>query len=120
MPEKARDYDALPFRADSRVNKMILEAGTRAAGPTLVLSDAAGLVASNSPGFQIPLRPHSYSSFGRIHHEELCDRTAETPLQDAAKIQFSGLLPQRIFPPGWSTAVCRWPHRYFRRSDRQA
>jgi tetratricopeptide (TPR) repeat protein len=49
--EKARDYDALPFRADSRVNKMILEAGTRAAGPTLVLSDAAGLVASNSPGF---------------------------------------------------------------------
>jgi tetratricopeptide (TPR) repeat protein len=47
--EKARDYDALPFRADSRINRLILEAGARAATPDLVLSDAVGLVASNSP-----------------------------------------------------------------------
>jgi tetratricopeptide (TPR) repeat protein len=48
--EKARDYDALPFRADSRINHMILEAGARNAEPGLALSDAVSLVASNSPG----------------------------------------------------------------------
>jgi tetratricopeptide (TPR) repeat protein len=48
--EKARDYDALPFRADSRINRIIVEAGSRSAGSDLVLSDAVSLVASNSAG----------------------------------------------------------------------
>jgi tetratricopeptide (TPR) repeat protein len=48
--EKARDYDALPFRADSRINRIILEAGVKGTGPDLVLNDAVSLVASNSPG----------------------------------------------------------------------
>src|SRR5262249_40056674 len=48
--EKARDYDALPFRADSRINRIISEIGTSMAGSDLVLSDAISLVASNSPG----------------------------------------------------------------------
>jgi tetratricopeptide (TPR) repeat protein len=47
--EKARDYDALPFRADSPLNRMVLDTAARHAGPELVLSDAVGLVASNSP-----------------------------------------------------------------------
>jgi len=57
--EKARDYDALPFRADSRINRIILEAGGRSAGSDLVLSDAVNLVGSNSPGF-VPGREWFY------------------------------------------------------------
>jgi tetratricopeptide (TPR) repeat protein len=47
--EKARDYDALPFRADSRINQIIKETAGRYAGPDLVLSDAVALVSSHSP-----------------------------------------------------------------------
>ncbi len=47
--ERARDLDALPFRADSRINRIITETATRQAGPGLVFGDAVGLASSNSP-----------------------------------------------------------------------
>ncbi len=46
---KARDLDALPFRADSRINQMILEAAHAQANPNLVLCDAQWLFETNSP-----------------------------------------------------------------------
>jgi tetratricopeptide (TPR) repeat protein len=39
--QKACDCDALPFRADSRINAIIREAGQKLGGPELVLCDAA-------------------------------------------------------------------------------
>jgi tetratricopeptide (TPR) repeat protein len=39
--QSACDYDALPFRADSRINGIIRETGRSFAGPDLVLCDAA-------------------------------------------------------------------------------
>ncbi len=39
--QKACDCDALPFRADSRINAIIREAGQKMGGPDLVLCDAA-------------------------------------------------------------------------------
>ncbi len=46
--EQARDDDALPFRADSRINDSITQAGVRFAGRDLTLCDAASLFATNS------------------------------------------------------------------------
>ena len=48
--EQARDDDALPFRADSRLNHIIVETGRRYAGPALGMCDAVSLFATNSPG----------------------------------------------------------------------
>jgi tetratricopeptide (TPR) repeat protein len=47
--EKARDFDELPFRADSSINRVIRETAARETGPGLVFDDVVGLVASNSP-----------------------------------------------------------------------
>ena len=47
--EQARDDDALPFRSDSRINRIITEEGERFAGRGVTLCDAVSLVASNSP-----------------------------------------------------------------------
>jgi len=47
--QAACDDDALPFRADSRINRLIREAASAWAGPGLVLLDAAGVLATNSP-----------------------------------------------------------------------
>ena len=47
--ESARDDDALPFRADSALDALIRQTALRLAGPDLVLCDAVGLMASNSP-----------------------------------------------------------------------
>ena len=49
--QKACDYDALPFRADSRINGIIRDAARGLANPNFVLCDAA---ASLSPGGNIP------------------------------------------------------------------
>ncbi len=48
--ELARDYDALNFRADTRINAAIEDAATRHAGQGVYLSDAARDLAQNSPG----------------------------------------------------------------------
>jgi tetratricopeptide (TPR) repeat protein len=48
--QSACDDDALPFRADSRINEMITQTGQPLAGNRLILVDAAGLFATNSPG----------------------------------------------------------------------
>ena len=46
--EQARDDDALPFRADSRLNSIIAQAVRQYAGPRLAFCDAALLFATNS------------------------------------------------------------------------
>jgi tetratricopeptide (TPR) repeat protein len=47
--ELARDYDALDFRADTRINSAIQEAASRHAGRGVYLLDAAKALAQNSP-----------------------------------------------------------------------
>jgi tetratricopeptide (TPR) repeat protein len=47
--QKACDDDALPFRADSRINGTIQKAGTKFAGDRLAVFDAAAAMASNMP-----------------------------------------------------------------------
>lgn len=42
--QKARDCDALPFRADSRINDIIRQAGQELGGPDLFVCDAAALL----------------------------------------------------------------------------
>jgi len=48
--ESARDCDALPFRADSRLNQIIKDTAARFAGPDLRLADAAAVLVQKSPG----------------------------------------------------------------------
>lgn len=48
--EKARDYDALPFRADSQINTIVRQTAAKNQDPLLVLNDVVSLIASNSPG----------------------------------------------------------------------
>jgi tetratricopeptide (TPR) repeat protein len=45
----ACSLDALPFRADERINEIISRAGSRRAGERLLLCDAAQALATNSP-----------------------------------------------------------------------
>lgn len=47
--QQACDADALPFRADSRLNAIIRQVGAQMAGPGLALCDAAAVLAANSP-----------------------------------------------------------------------
>ena len=47
--QRACDDDALPFRADSRINEIINQAGRQTAGDKLVLFDAATALATNLP-----------------------------------------------------------------------
>lgn len=47
--QKACDLDALPFRADSRINALIGDSAHRSAGPGLTFFDAAAVFATNSP-----------------------------------------------------------------------
>jgi tetratricopeptide (TPR) repeat protein len=47
--ELARDYDALDFRADTRINSAIKEAASRHAGQGVFLLDAASALAQSSP-----------------------------------------------------------------------
>ena len=47
--QKACDADALPFRADSRINDIIAAAGKKFAGDKLVFLDAAATLAAQTP-----------------------------------------------------------------------
>jgi tetratricopeptide (TPR) repeat protein len=47
--EQARDYDALDFRSDTRINSAIQDAASRHAGQNVHLLDAAKIFAQNSP-----------------------------------------------------------------------
>jgi len=47
--QKACDDDALPFRADSRINRAIQETGAKFASDRLVVFDAAAALAGNTP-----------------------------------------------------------------------
>ena len=48
--QKACDCDALPFRADSRLNDLIRQAARQSANSNLFLFDAAAALAAGSPG----------------------------------------------------------------------
>jgi tetratricopeptide (TPR) repeat protein len=48
--ELARDYDALAFRADTRINQVIKEAADVYAGEGICFLDAERMLAQNSPG----------------------------------------------------------------------
>jgi len=45
----ACDYDALPFRADSRINDLIRQTGRQWAGPGLIFFDAVSALGSSNP-----------------------------------------------------------------------
>lgn len=45
----ACNYDALPFRADSRINGLIAQTGRQLAGPNLVLFDVVAALETNNP-----------------------------------------------------------------------
>lgn len=47
--QKACDCDALPFRADSRINDIIRQAAQTSSGTNILLFDAAAALASNTP-----------------------------------------------------------------------
>ena len=47
--QQACDDDALPFRADSRINGLIQQAGQAFSGPNLDLFDADGALETNGP-----------------------------------------------------------------------
>jgi len=47
--ELARDYDALDFRADTRINSVIQDAAAQYAGQDVFLLDAVNVLAQNSP-----------------------------------------------------------------------
>ena len=47
--QQACDFDALPFRADSRINEAIVETARDAKDRAVALCDAAGLFETNSP-----------------------------------------------------------------------
>ena len=47
--EAARDLDALPFRADSRINSILTQLGRQYEGRNLAFFDAAALFATNTP-----------------------------------------------------------------------
>ncbi len=46
---KARDYDALQFRADSQINRTIRQMAAQVGTPRLKLADVEGALAANSP-----------------------------------------------------------------------
>jgi tetratricopeptide (TPR) repeat protein len=48
--QKACDYDALPFRADSRINELIRQAARQSSNSNLLMFDAAATLASGGPG----------------------------------------------------------------------
>jgi len=48
--QNACDYDALPFRADSRLNGLIRQAARQSANSNLLFFDAAAALAAGSPG----------------------------------------------------------------------
>jgi tetratricopeptide (TPR) repeat protein len=59
----AVDTDTLPFRADSRINDSLKAAGRQFAGPSLVLCDAVGALASAAPAGV----PGQESFFEHVH-----------------------------------------------------
>jgi len=69
--ELACDYDALPFRATSRINRLTTELGHEFASPDLVLFDAVSMVASNSsvgvPGRE-SFYEHAHFNFDGNYH----------------------------------------------------
>jgi tetratricopeptide (TPR) repeat protein len=95
--ERARDLDALPFRADSRINNAIASAAKAFAGPDLVFLDAAELFATNSltgtPGNE-SFYEHVHFNFDGNYH--LARQWAE---------QIENLLPESIR----KTRSASWP-----------
>ena len=97
--ELARDNDALPFRADSRINRTIRETAAAFAGPGLRLADAAARVAEKSadgiPGREF-LFEHVHLNF-----------EGNYVLAQAAAEEVAKLLPEKFTreaKPNWADA----------------
>jgi tetratricopeptide (TPR) repeat protein len=98
--ELARDNDALPFRADSRLNRIIRETAAARSGSDLRLADAAAVLAEKSPD-GIPGRDvlfeHVHLNFDGNY------LLARTMAEEVAK-----LLPDRFTQkaqPAWADAA---------------
>ncbi|HEY3914380.1 MAG TPA: tetratricopeptide repeat protein, partial [Verrucomicrobiae bacterium] len=98
--QKACDDDALPFRADSRINGIIRETGQAMASPNLVLCDAASLLPESGkiPG-QETFYEHVHFNFdGNYRLALLWASSAESLLPAGIKARTKG---------GWaSQEVC--------------
>jgi tetratricopeptide (TPR) repeat protein len=98
--QKACDCDALPFRADSRINAIIRETGQQLGGPKLVLCDAAAsLPAPGKIAGQETFYEHVHFNFdGNYRLAMLWTAQAERLLPDDVKDKAKG---------GWaSQEVC--------------
>jgi len=98
--QKACDCDALPFRADSRINAIIRETGQQLGGPKLVLCDAAAsLPAPGKIAGQETFYEHVHFNFdGNYRLAMLWTAQAERLLPDDVKTKAKG---------GWaSQEVC--------------
>jgi tetratricopeptide (TPR) repeat protein len=84
--QKACDHDALPFRADSRINGMIRQAGSRT-GSGLVLFDAASALGTNPTGACVQELFYEHVHFNFDGNYRLARAWAE---------QVNGLLPEAI------------------------
>jgi tetratricopeptide (TPR) repeat protein len=66
--QKACDFDALPFRADSRINELVREADRRQAGSNLVLLDAeVALRAGTNRSSASPAEPQASLFYEHVH-----------------------------------------------------
>ena len=92
--ELARDYDALAFRADARINQIITDAAVANAGKGVHLVDAGSLLAQNTPG-KIPGNELFYE---HVH----LNFDGNYLLARAFADQTAGLLPQSIVAQGRS------------------
>lgn len=96
--ERARDLDALPFRADSRLNRDISEAAAKYAGPGFSFFDAQELLATNSP---VGIAGEE-SFYEHVH----LNFAGNYLLARAWAEQSAQLLPQKLTGPaaeGWAT-----------------
>jgi hypothetical protein len=66
--QMACDCDALPFRADSRLNGLIRQAARQSANSNLYLFDAAAALAAGSPGRRQPWPPAAPVEFAATRH----------------------------------------------------
>ena len=98
--QKARDCDALPFRADSRINEIIRQAGQELGGPDLVICDAAAaLPETGQIAGQETFYEHVHFNFdGNYRLARLWAAQAESFLPNDVKAKARG---------GWaSQALC--------------
>jgi tetratricopeptide (TPR) repeat protein len=96
--ERARDLDALPFRADARINNLIAKAGERYSGKGVAYLDAVPVLATSSP----LLTPGEESFYEHVH----MNFEGNYRLACALGAQIADLLPPKIASrcaPAWAS-----------------